>query len=155
MTYPKIFAFSAIMAIIAWSNTSIAMENVENPDIVDIRVFGLEFPHNRQDELGNTFWHNLALGSEISVDWSEMNQKMNNFKQNNKNWLPNPFILNNNGKTARQVAKDAFNQSGNPISGLLAFVYLKQQEDSFLNQMALKASREATAHAQQFPHPNG
>jgi hypothetical protein len=152
MINSKIFTISAIITIIACSTISIAMDN---PDIVDIRVFGLEFPHNKQNDLGNTFWHNLALGSEISVDWSEINQRINNFKQNNNNWLPNPFILNNNGKTARQVAEDVFNQSGNPISGLLAFVFLKQQEDSFLNQMALKASRDAMAHAQQFRHPNG
>jgi hypothetical protein len=152
MEKSKIFTITALLLIAACSNIVIAMDN---PDIIDIRTFGLEFPHNKQDENGNTFWHQLALISEVVADWAEVSQRINNFKQNNKKWLPNPFILNKNGKTARQVAEDIFNQSGNPISGLLAFVYLKQQEDQFLDKMALKANREMTAVAQKFEHPNG
>jgi len=122
------------------TNAINAMENEKQ--IVDIRTFGLEFHQNKQDALGNTFLHNLALASETFIDWSEVNQEVNTFQQNNKNWLPNPFVLNNNGKTARRVAKDVFNQSGNPISGLLASVYLKKQEDYFLNEMSFKMNRE-------------
>jgi hypothetical protein len=40
--------------------------------------------------------------------------------------MPNPFIVNNNNKTAGQRAEDIFNESGNLVSGLVAF-YLKQQ----------------------------
>lgn len=152
MANSKIFTLATIMLLAVCNNTTITMGN---EDIADMRTFGLEFPHNKQDENGNTFWHQLALISEITSDWPEITQRINEFKQNNKKWLPNPFIQNNNGKTARQVAADVFKQSGNPVSGLLANVYLKQQEDGFLNQMALRASREQTAIAQQFEHPNG
>ncbi|HLW72875.1 MAG TPA: hypothetical protein VKR54_02400 [Candidatus Babeliales bacterium] len=133
--------------------TVVAMENKGNTqDIVDIRTFGLEFQHNRRDEGGNTFWHQLARVSACLSDWSEVENHKEKFKQYNNNWLPNPCIVNNDGKTARQETKAVFKKTGNPVAGLLVD-HLKQTEFAFLNKMALKINREQTAIAQHLEFP--
>jgi hypothetical protein len=119
----------------------------------DIRKFGLEFLHNKRDENGNTFWHQLALKSDGFKDWSQVEAEKNSFKCVNKNWLPNPLIENNDNNTARKEAKIKFMRAGNPVSGLLV-MHLRQQEEAFLNQMALEINREIMKVAQNMEHPN-
>lgn len=122
---------------------------------VDMRKFAIEFPQNKQDEYNNTFLHHLAKDSEDFEDWSEVMQRVEVFMSNNKNWMPNPFIHNKNGKTARQEAKKIFTNTGNPVSGVLV-MYLKQMEDNTVNKLALKDGREKTILALQqgIEHPN-
>lgn len=119
----------------------------------DIRKFGLEFSHNKQDSHGNTFWHQLALVSNDFQDWSEVMERERIFRNNNKNWLPNPLIENNNGNTAKKEAKKIFKESGNPISGLLV-VYLRKLEEGYLDKMALKINRERMIYVQHLEHPH-
>lgn len=138
--------------VVFMTNIAVAMD-IEN-NIMDMRKAWLEFPHNKQDENGNTFWHNLARESEHFQNWSQVHEKMEQFKKDNKNWLPNILLINKNGKTARQEAKASYNRSGNAVAGLLAFVFLKQQEDNFLNKMAVKDSRDMMSYAQHYEHPN-
>lgn len=142
-----------MIAAIMYSPVVVAMDNKEV--IVDIRKCGLEFAHNKQDEYNNTFWHKLAIECKTVEDWSEVDQKMEQFKQNNKNWLPNPLIENRSGKTAKKKAKESYMRSGNPVCGLLV-VYLKQTELNYLNTMALKSSRDLMDLAQKagLEHPN-
>jgi hypothetical protein len=122
---------------------------------VDVREFGLGFQHNKQDKNKNTFWHQLASECEDFEDWSEVNDKIELFQDNNKNWLPNPFMHNNSGTTAKQQAKKSFKKTGNPVCGLLV-MYLKLQEDGFVNKMALKSNREMNFIIQQsgVSHPD-
>jgi len=115
---------------------------------VDMRKFAIEFPQNKQDECNNTFLHHLAKDSKNFEDWSEVMQRVELFMSNNKNWMPNPFIYNNSGKTARQEAKKIFTNTGNPVSGVLV-MYLKQMEDNAVNKLALKDQREKTILALQ------
>jgi hypothetical protein len=129
------------------THSVVAMDNQK--DIVDIRKTWLEFSHNTQYENGNTFWHDLARASERFADWSEVQQKENIFKQNNKNWMPNLLIQNNDGRTAYQEAKVVFKRSGNPVAGLLV-IYLRQSEETFLNKVALKDNRKLMDAAQYF-----
>jgi hypothetical protein len=137
----KLFLLITIM-----SNFVVAMENKK--DIADMRIFALEFHQNKQDERKNTFLHTLAFDSENFEDWSEVMQKVEVFMSNNKKWMPNPFILNANGKTARQEAKGVFAKTGNPVSGVLV-MYLKQMEDNAVNKLAIKNQRNATIMMQQ------
>ena len=120
---------------------------------VDIRKFGLEFPHNKQDEQGNTFWHQLALVSNGFQDWKQVQEQENIFRTNNNNWLPNPLIENKQGKTAKQEAKEIFKKTGNPVSGLLA-VYLRQSEEGYLDKTAQQFNREMMKVAQNMEHPH-
>ena len=69
------------------------------------RKSGLEFLHNKRDENGNTFWHQLALKSDGFKDWSQVEAEKNSFKHDNKNWLPNPLIENNDNNSARKKQK--------------------------------------------------
>lgn len=140
-----------ILLTVFVTQIAVAMDNKK--DIVDIRKAWLEFSHNTQDENGNTFWHRLAQESEKLEDWSEVTQKENVFKKNNKNWMPNPLILNHAGKTARKEAKEVFNRSGNPVAGLLV-IHLRRSEESFLNMVALKPNRMLMNIAQYTEHPN-
>ncbi|SRR5260221_1931649 len=133
------------LCLIITSYNIIAMESHKNA--LDISKMWLQYPHNARDEHGNTFWHQLARGSEHFTDWPEVTQKENWFKQKHKNWTPNPFIENNNKKTARKEAKDVFKKSGNPVTGLLV-VYLRQREESFLYKVAVKEYRDAMPTAQ-------
>lgn len=128
-----------------------AMDTKNN--IMDMRQAWKEFPHNKQDELGNTFWHNLARESEKLEDWSQVNEKIEKFLKDNKRWMPNILLTNNNGKTARQEAKESYNRSGNAVAGLLV-IYLRSTEDNFLNKTALKDNRNMMSYAQHFEHPN-
>src|SRR5438132_8690831 len=130
----KLFLFMATV-----TNIVIAMDTQNN--IMDMRKAWLEFPHNKQDENGNTFWHALARESEKLEDWSQVEEKIGQFKKNNKQWMPNPLLTNNNGKTARQEAKESYNRSGNAVAGLLV-MYLRTDQNNFFNKMALKASRD-------------
>lgn len=130
-----------IVAGMMSSALTVAMENKKN--IADMRTFALEFQHNKQDDQQNTFLHQLAFESKNFEDWSEVMQKVNVFMGNNKNWMTNPFILNANGKTAREEAKVVFKNTGNPVAGVLV-MYLKQMEDNTVNKLAIKSQREAT-----------
>src|SRR4029078_7838903 len=103
---------------------SFATKTLTASEATDIRKFGLEFLHNKQDENGNTFWHRLAQESGKFDDWSQVTEKEKIFKENNNNWLPNPFIENKEGNTARKEAKRTVSQTGNPVAALL-LVYLK------------------------------
>jgi hypothetical protein len=125
----------------------VVMVSAHTISAMDIRKFGLEFPHNKQDAQGNTFWHDLAYESGRFEDWSQIQQKIKNFEEKNNNWLPNPLIKNKNGKTARQEAKKVFADSGNAVSGLLIH-YLAGTEQGYFNKMALKVNRDAMANAQ-------
>ena len=137
-------------AMIIMSTAVVAMDNKET--IVDIRKFGLEFPHNKQDERKNSFWHKLAFECEGFDDWSQVERRMEFFKQNNSNWMPNPLIENLDGRTARKEAKNCFSKTGNPVCGLLA-MYLKQTEDVYLNKMASKSNREDMNVMQKYEYP--
>ena len=139
-----------VLAMVTMTTAVIAMDNKNGA--VDIRKFGLEFPHNKQDERNNSFWHKLAFECESFDDWSQVEQKMELFKQNNKNWMPNPLIENLDGRTARKEAKNCFSKTGNPVCGLLV-MYLKQTEDSYLNRMALKNNREDMNIMQKYEYP--
>src|SRR5579864_6648895 len=75
----------------------------ETGETLDVRKMYLNFPHNKRDKAGNTFWHQLALKSAKFTDWSQVNAEIGNFMANNNQWLPNPFITNNGGKTAYQL----------------------------------------------------
>lgn len=130
--------------------TVVAMDNKKN--IVDIRKFGLEFKHNKQDERKNTFWHQLARDCVTFEDWSEVEVRKQIFKRNNKNWLPNPLIVNEDGKTAKKEAKAMYNKTGNPVCALLV-IHLQQIEFGYLNKMALKVSRDQMAIAQHLEFP--
>jgi hypothetical protein len=121
------------------------MESHKNA--LDISKMWLQYPHNARDEHGNTFWHQLARGSEHFEDWSEVVRIENRFKQRHKHWTPNPFIENNNNKTAYKEAEAVFKRSKNPVVGLLV-VYLKQKEESFLQKFAVKEYRDAMPTAQ-------
>lgn len=121
--------------------------------VCDIRKFGLEFLHNKQDEHKNTFWHMLAIESEKFDDWSQVEQRMNLFKQSNKDWLPNPLIENEHGRSAKKEAKEVFKKSGNPVAALLVR-YLHQTEYNYLNKVALKSSRDDMLVMQKYQHPN-
>src|SRR5438309_11365878 len=107
---------------------------------IDIRTFGLEFQQNKQDERKNTFLHNLAFECEDFDDWSEVMHRVELFMNDNQNWMPNPFIQNNNGKTAKEETKKNFKKTGNPVCGVLA-IYFKQMEDNCLNKLAIKKNR--------------
>lgn len=132
-----------------------AVIDVDNhKQIVDIRKFGLEFQHNKQDEHDNTFWHQLAYDCDMLDDWSDIETKINKFKENNKDWLPNPLIENKNGKTAKKEAKQKFAETGNVICAALV-VFFKQKEEGYLCAMALKKNRENMAIFQHLNHPNG
>lgn len=142
-------AIKLFLLTVVITHNVVAMDNQKN--IIDIRKAWLEFDHNKQDENGNTFWHNLVHKSERFEDWSEVKQEENVFKQNNKNWMPNPLICNNDGRTARQEAKIVFKRSGNPVAGLLV-INLRQSEDSFLSTVALKDNRKLMDVAQYFDY---
>ena len=138
-------------AMITMSTTVVAMNT--NNAVTDIRKFGLEFPHNKQDERKNTFWHKLAIESKDFDDWTQVEERIGSFKQNNKYWMPNPLIENVDGKTARKEAKASFSKTGNPICGLLV-MYFKQTEDNYLNKVALKNNREDMVVMQKYEHPH-
>jgi hypothetical protein len=127
--------------------------NEQKKEIMDIRKRWLEFPHNKQDENGNTFWHQLAIESKTAQDWMEMELKMAVFKQRHNYWLPNPLIENNEGRTAKKEAKKIFSQSGNPVCALLV-MYLNQNEYNFVNKVAVKSSRFLMDLGQYYEHPN-
>ena len=141
MISSRMIIASAIMIMGLYGTSAVAM---------DIRKFGLEFPHNKQDEHGNTFWHRLVIECD---DWSQIELKKIIFKQNNKNWLPNPMIENEEGRTARKEAKIMYCRSGNPLCGLLV-MHLNDIEKNYLNQVAVKLNREMMAVAQNYEHPN-
>lgn len=142
-----------ILAIMILSAAGLTAEKIIASEATDIRKFGLEFLHNKQDENGNTFWHRLARESGKFDDWSQVTEKERIFKENNNNWLPNPFIENKEGNTARKEAKSIVRKTGNPVAALLV-VYLKQSEDGYVNKVALKQNRELMAVAQKYAHPN-
>ncbi len=121
-------------------NITVAMDNQKSA--LDVSKMWLQYPHNARDEYGNTFWHQLACGSEHFIDWSEVTIKEKLFKFNHNKWTPNPFIENKNNKTARQEVKYVFKRSKNPVAGLLV-VYLRQQEENFLYKIAVKEYRDA------------
>ena len=124
-----------------------------NLNSMDMREFGKQFDHNKQDSTGNTFWHDLARESVKLENWSQVVAREVLFKEQNKNWLPNPFIQNAEKKTARQEAKLQFKQTGNPVCGLLA-VHLRQLEEDYLNKLALKENRESMEQAQHHQYPD-
>lgn len=140
-----------VATMVIMSTTAVAMDSKNG--VVDIRKFGLEFPHNKQDERKNTFWHKIASNCEGFDDWSQVEQRMDLFKQNNKNWMPNPLIENEHGRTARKEAKIGYSRTGNPVCGLLV-MYFKQTEDAYLNKVALKGNRNLMSVMQNYEYPN-
>jgi len=128
-----------------------AMDTKNN--IMDMRKAWKEFPHNKQDEHGNTFWHNLARESEKLEDWSQVNEKIGQFMNDNKRWLPNPLLTNIEGKTARQEAKESYNRSGNAVAARL-INHLKNLETNFVNETSLQYNRNLMSCLQLFEHPN-
>ena len=145
-----------IIASLIFNITQIkSMDNYTNLNepIQDIREAFLKFPHNKQDENGNTFWHQLAYASAEFDDWSQVEKLINDFKNNNKNWLPNPFIKNKNDNTAKEEAEKIFHQSGCPVCGFLVF-YLENLERNFLGAMAIKSNMELMETAQEKEHPD-
>jgi hypothetical protein len=147
MCNSKVFAIAIIIA------TSFATEKIMANEASDIRKFGLEFLHNKQDENGNTFWHRLAQESKNFDDWSQVTEKEKIFRENNGNWLPNPFIENKEGNTARKEVKSVVKKTGNPVSALLV-IYFSKLEEGYAGKVALKENRELMAVAQKCPHPN-
>lgn len=115
----------------------VVMVSAQHMNGMDIRKFGLELRCNTQDDQGNTFWHIVADQSNVFQKWHEIEYSINCFANDNKGYLPNPFIQNNNGKTARQEAKKIFKTSGNVVSGAL-MVYLEESEKLFLKKVASK-----------------
>lgn len=137
-------------AMITMSIAVVAMDNKNGA--VDIRKFGLGFAHNTQDEHKNTFWHRLALKCEGFDDWSDVEKEKAFFKENNKDWLPNPLIENEKGNSARREAKASFKRSGNPVCGLLVF-HLWDIEREYLNTLAVKESQRLMLLVQQGKYP--
>ena len=151
MTNAKKVMFSVII-VMAVYNTVVVTHNKKS--VVDVRKFGLEFGHNKQDERKNTFLHKLAFECEGFNDWSQAMQRIEFFMQNNKNWMPNPLVENSDGRTARKEAKESFKRTGNPVCGVFV-IYLKQIEYNYFNKMALKSNRDLMAIAQYKELPAG
>jgi hypothetical protein len=149
MINARIVRVVVVSMIGVYSTAVIAMDNKKN---IDIRKFGLEFPHNKQDERKNTFWHKLAVECEQCEDWSEVETKKELFKQNNNNWLPNPLIENESGNTAKKEAKARYNRSGNPVCGLLVY-HFQAVESEYLNKLAVKENQGLMLLVQHGRHP--
>jgi hypothetical protein len=132
-----------VLLVAGMMSGTIAVAMEKKKDIANMRTFALEFQQNKQDERKNTFLHTLAFESQNFEDWSEVTQRVDVFMSNHKKWMPNPFILNENGKTARQEAKTIFAQTGNPVSKVLV-MYFKQMEDNAANSLAIKSQRDVT-----------
>ncbi len=132
----KLFLFIVIM-----TNYVVAM-NVEKKAI-DLRKMGLHLPCNAQDEGGNTFWHNLAHGSENFKDWNSLEKEINDITDSyiggyiKGPLLLNVFITNSMGRTARKEAKIVFNKSYNPVTAAY-ILYLKGMEKVIINASADK-----------------
>jgi hypothetical protein len=129
----------------------------EIPTIVssplDIRKMWLDFPHNKQDEHGNTFWHQLAQKSAQFTDWSQVNEEIGAFMSENKKWLPNPFIENKRGRTAHKEAELIFEKCGNPVTAGVV-LHLHRMEEKYLDSVAWQKSRDSMNSAQYQEHPS-
>lgn len=138
----------SIITVVAMDYKNDAIDVNDVNDVMDIRKFGLEFQHNQQDEHKNTFWHRLVFESARCGYWSDAQKKIRIFKDDNKGWLPNPWIENKDGRTAHKEGKIIFNATGNPITKMLITV-LKLQELDYLEQVMHKESRDKMIYAQQ------
>lgn len=135
MYVKKLLIVSLFIAVM--TNYVVAMKIEKNP--MDLRKMGLQFSCNAQNESGNTFWHNLAHGSEYFNSWNSFEKEMdhitNSYRELDKgrHILFNVFITNNMGRTARQEAKMLFKKSYNPVTGAY-ILYLKNAEKELIKQ---------------------
>lgn len=125
----------------------VVVSTIQTSHTMDIRKAWLDFPHNKQEECGNTFWHQLVKKAEGFEDWSEVNKEIELFMINHQRWMPNPMIRNDQNNTARKEAKISFEKNGNAVVGLLV-VYLRNSESEFLNKVALQENRKLMNYAQ-------
>jgi len=109
---------------------------------IDARTFLRERPHNKQNEQGNTFLHEIALNCSRFDEWKQLSQKMDQFANENGNNIPNPLLENNDHATARKLAKAQFNASGSPICGTL-IVFLREAEFLFCDRCSSEEGRKA------------
>lgn len=120
-----------------------ALGNSTNASI-DARIFLKDRLYNKQDEQGNTFLHQLALNCSRFSEWKHISQEMQQFANENNGNMPNPLIENNNHATARKLAKDQFNELGNPICGTL-ILFLREAEYMYLDRCSSEGGRKDLA----------
>jgi hypothetical protein len=136
---------------------TIFAENPMQEKHTDLRTFLQDQPCNERNAAGNTFFYQLALDSASITSSEELFEKLTALIQKHEGCIPNLFLSHTkieNGKevtrTAKQEAKNQFQQTGNPICALLAEL-LKRSEQSYLAEVLHPKGKDMLIHPNKRP----